>query len=181
MIEDAKKFIDVNDQSFEDLISDLETSRVTIEKERLEIEQYKAEVAQLKQKLETKQENLAKQKENILRQANEDARKILQDAKDYADQTIRDMNKLAAGKMDNMKEMENKMFIVERAADAMRKNGVVPEFVPIRGGTDGARLSFEGLPCPNLSTGGANYHSRYEYACVEDIETMVSVLCTILS
>ena len=112
MIEDAKKFIDVNDQSFEDLISDLETSRITIEKERLEIEQYKAEVAQLKQKLETKQENLAKQKENILRQANEEARKILQDAKDYADQTIRDMNKLAAGKMDNMKEMEKKRSAV---------------------------------------------------------------------
>lgn len=98
MIEEAKKFIDANDQSFEDLIADLETSRSTIEKERLEIEQYKAEVAQLKQKLEVKQDNLSKQKERILREANEQARKILQDAKDYADQTIRDMNKLAAGK-----------------------------------------------------------------------------------
>ena len=82
----------------------------------------------------------------------------------------------------NMKEMlADKMFIVERAADAMRANGVTPAFVPIRGGTDGARLSFEGLPCPNLSTGGENYHSRFEYACVEDMETMVDVLCTILS
>ena len=112
MIDEAKKFIDVNDQSFEDLIADLETSRSTIEKERLEIEQYKAEVAGLKQKLETKQDNLSKQKERILREANEQARKILQDAKDYADQTIRDMNKLAAGKTGNMKELEKKRSAV---------------------------------------------------------------------
>lgn len=112
MIEDAKKFIDANDQSFEDLISDLESSRTIIEKERLEIEAYKAEVSKLKEKLEAKQDNLAKQKERILRDANEQARKILQDAKDYADQTIRDMNKLAAGKVDNMKEMEKKRSAV---------------------------------------------------------------------
>ena len=112
MIKEAKKFIDANDQSFEDLIADLETSRSTIEKERLEIEQYKGEVAQLKQKLEAKQDNLSKQKERILREANEQARKILQDAKDYADQTIRDMNKLAAGKADNLKEMERKRSAV---------------------------------------------------------------------
>ena len=112
MIEDAKKFIDANDQSFEDLISDLESSRTIIEKELLEIEAYKAEVSKLKEKLEAKQDNLAKQKERILRDANEQARKILQDAKDYADQTIRDMNKLAAGKIDNMKEMEKKRSAV---------------------------------------------------------------------
>ena len=112
MIDEAKKFIDANDQSFEDLIADLETSRSTIEKERLEIEQYKAEVAQLKQKLEVKQDNLSKQKERILREANEQARKILQDAKDYADQTIRDMNKLAAGKTGDMKELEKKRSAV---------------------------------------------------------------------
>ena len=112
MIDEAKKFIDVNDQSFEDLIADLETSRSTIEKERLEIEQYKSQVAGLKQKLETKQDKLSKQKERILREANEQARKILQDAKDYADQTIRDMNKLAAGKTGNMKELEKKRSAV---------------------------------------------------------------------
>jgi len=108
MIEEAKKYIDTNDQSFEDLISDLETSRSTIEKERLEIEQYKAEVAVLKEKVEAKQDNLAKQKERILRDANEQARKILQDAKDYADQTIRDLNKVASGKATSMKDLENK-------------------------------------------------------------------------
>ena len=112
MIDEAKKFIDANDQSFEDLIADLETSRSTIEKERLEIEQYRVEVAGLKQKLETKQDNLSKQKERILREANEQARKILQDAKDYADQTIRDMNKLAAANTGNMKELEKKRSAV---------------------------------------------------------------------
>ena len=48
--------------------------------------------------------------------------------------------------------------------------------VPIRGGTDGARLSWEGLPCPNLSTGGENFHGVYEFACIEDMEKMVDVL-----
>lgn len=81
----------------------------------------------------------------------------------------------------NMKEIfEDKMYIVERAEQAMRACGIEPRRMPIRGGTDGARLSFEGLPCPNLSTGGENYHSRFEYACVEDMEAMVDVLVRIL-
>ena len=54
--------------------------------------------------------------------------------------------------------------------------GILPKVVPIRGGTDGARLSYMGLPCPNLCTGGRNYHSRYEYICVQDMEKMVEVL-----
>lgn len=140
MIEDAKKFIDTNDQNFEDLIADLEISRSTIEKERLEIEQYKGEVAALKAKLETKQDNLSKQKEKILRDANEQARKILQDAKDYADQTIRDMNRLTSGKTANMKELEQKRSAVrdklsktdERLAlkTAMAKNNRPQDFHP---------------------------------------------------
>ena len=109
MIDDARKYLSTADQSFEDLLADLETSRSTIEKEREEIQNYKAEVARLKEKLESRQENLARQKENILREANEKARQILQEAKDYADQTIRDMNKLAAGKsLVSAKEMEKK-------------------------------------------------------------------------
>ncbi len=81
----------------------------------------------------------------------------------------------------NMKEtMTDKTEIIERAAHAMRACGAEPEFLPIRGGTDGARLSYEGLPCPNLSTGCENGHSRFEFACVEDMETMVSVLVTLL-
>ena len=77
----------------------------------------------------------------------------------------------------NMKEkIEPHMELIENAKRAMEKAGAVPVTVPIRGGTDGARLSFEGLPCPNLSTGGRNYHGRFEYACVQDMEKMVEVL-----
>ncbi len=113
MIEDARKYLSAADQSFEDLLADLETSRSTIEKEREDIQNYKKEIARLKEKLEARQENLSRQKENILRDANEKARKILQDAKDYADQTIRDMNKLAAGKsLESAREMEKKRSAV---------------------------------------------------------------------
>ena len=70
--------------------------------------------------------------------------------------------------------------ITARIESAMRKAGVKPEFEPIRGGTDGARLSFEGLPCPNLSTGGMNFHSIYEAIPVKSLEKMTDVLITIL-
>ncbi len=107
IIDDAHKNMDVADQNFEDLLSDLEYSRKTIEKEREDIENYKEEIAQLKKKLETKQENITQQKERILRKANEQAQEILQEAKDFADKTIRDMNKLAADGIDQ-REMEKK-------------------------------------------------------------------------
>ena len=82
----------------------------------------------------------------------------------------------------NMKEkIEPCMFIVERAKKAMEAVGIVPETVPIRGGTDGARLSFMGLPCPNLCTGGANYHSRFEYVPVEDMEKITEMLVRLLT
>ena len=71
--------------------------------------------------------------------------------------------------------------ITARIESAMRKAGVKPEFEPIRGGTDGARLSFEGLPCPNLSTGGMNFHSIYEAIPVKSLEKMTDVLINILS
>ncbi len=77
----------------------------------------------------------------------------------------------------NMKEIiADNMFIVENAMAAMRECGVEPVCVPIRGGTDGARLSFMGLPCPNLCTGGENFHSRFEFACVEDMKTCVRII-----
>ncbi len=98
LIEDAKKHVTEQDIAFEDLISDLETSRVTIEREREEIKHYKAEVETLKQKLEQKQERFEEQKERILREATEQARDILQGAKDYADETIRKFNKGLSGK-----------------------------------------------------------------------------------
>ena len=82
----------------------------------------------------------------------------------------------------NMKEkIEPVMYVVDRAMDAMRAVGMNPKAVPIRGGTDGARLSFEGLPCPNLCTGGENYHGRFEYIPVEDMETCVNMLVQLLT
>ncbi len=82
----------------------------------------------------------------------------------------------------NMKEkIEPCMFIVERAKKAMEAVGIAPVTVPIRGGTDGARLSFMGLPCPNLCTGGANYHSRFEYVPVEDMERITQMLVQLLT
>ena len=81
----------------------------------------------------------------------------------------------------NMKEqILPHMEIVDRAKAAMEKNGVVPKVQPIRGGTDGARLSFMGLPCPNLCACGENFHGRYEYVPVEDLEVMTQVLKTLI-
>ena len=82
----------------------------------------------------------------------------------------------------NMRQIiEQSMFVVDRAKNAIEELGIRPIVVPIRGGTDGARLSFVGLPCPNLGTGGENYHGRYEYACAEDMELCVRVLINILT
>ncbi len=97
IIEDAKRHITEDKESFEDLLANLENSRVTIEKERLEIAGYKEEVKALKQKLEAKQEKIDQAKEKILRQANEEAREILQNAKELADETIRIFQKAEAG------------------------------------------------------------------------------------
>ena len=81
----------------------------------------------------------------------------------------------------NMKKcIEPCMHIVQKAKKAMRDAGMEPVEVPIRGGTDGARLSYEGLPCPNLCTGGENYHGRFEYIPVEDMEKCVQMLINIL-
>ena len=82
----------------------------------------------------------------------------------------------------NMKQcIEPVMYVVERAKEAMAAVGMKPREVPIRGGTDGARLSYEGLPCPNLCTGGENYHGRFEYIPVEDMELCVKMLVEILA
>ena len=82
----------------------------------------------------------------------------------------------------NMKQcIEPCMFVVERAMKAMAAVGMKPEALPIRGGTDGARLSYEGLPCPNLCTGGENYHGRFEYIPVEDMELCVDMLVELLT
>ena len=81
----------------------------------------------------------------------------------------------------NMKEMiVPHMHIIEAAEEAMRLNGLSPKCVPIRGGTDGARLSYMGLPCPNLPTGGVNFHSIHEFISVQSMETMVKVLIELM-
>lgn len=77
----------------------------------------------------------------------------------------------------NMKEiLRPHAHLMENACRALRELGVEPVITPVRGGTDGARLSYMGLPCPNLCTGGANYHSRFEYACVQSMETVTKLL-----
>ncbi|SFG39407.1 peptidase T [Oribacterium sp. WCC10] len=78
----------------------------------------------------------------------------------------------------NMREKiePDNMYLIDAAEEAFRKAGVEPKTVPIRGGTDGAQLSFKGLPCPNLSTGGENYHGIYEYLNINSMRKMVSVL-----
>ena len=80
----------------------------------------------------------------------------------------------------NMKEkILPVMHVIRRAEKAMRDAGVEPVTVPIRGGTDGARLSYEGLPCPNLSTGGENYHGIHEFVSADAMEKMVEVIVNI--
>lgn len=77
----------------------------------------------------------------------------------------------------NMREViEKHMHLVVNAREIMLKKGVEPLVVPIRGGTDGARLSFMGLPCPNLCTGGHNFHGRFEYICAESMGKVVDIL-----
>lgn len=80
----------------------------------------------------------------------------------------------------NMREkIEDNLFVVDRAKEAMLSLGVEPIVVPIRGGTDGARLSFMGLPCPNICTGGANFHSRFEFVCVESMDKITDIIIKI--
>ena len=82
----------------------------------------------------------------------------------------------------NMRQkIEPCMYVVERAMRAMKNVGMNPVAVPIRGGTDGARLSYMGLPCPNLCTGGENYHGRFEYISVEDMDLCTRMLVEILT
>ena len=105
IIDEAKNQMEQKDESFEDLLANLENSRVTIEKEREEIASYKQEIETLKNRLQQKEVRFSEQKEKMLSKAREEAQKILQDAKDTADQTIRNINKLAKSSGVN-KELE---------------------------------------------------------------------------
>ena len=136
LIEDAKGRISESDENFEDLLSDLEASRVTIEKERAEIQSYKTEIETLKKKLEEKQERLDNSRDKILREANEQAMNILKEAKDAADETIRNFNKYGKGTAP-MSEMEkertkirNKMSETEKKLAGSKKAANINHKVP---------------------------------------------------
>jgi tripeptide aminopeptidase len=82
----------------------------------------------------------------------------------------------------NMREIvDGRMDIVQRALDAYRAIGVTPIISPIRGGTDGAKLTFKGLPCPNIATGGMNFHGRFECVAVEDMDKMTDMLVQLVT
>ena len=104
IIEDAKRHITQDKESFEDLLANLENSRLTIEKEQAEIESYKREVQALKERLQSKQEKIDQSRDRIIREANEEAREILQNAKELADETIRTFQK--AGAATSIKDLE---------------------------------------------------------------------------
>lgn len=100
IIDKAKEQISAQDESFEDVLSSLENSRITIENERMEIQRYKEEIQLLKERLENKQEKLDERKDKILRQANEEAHALLQEAKEYADQTMKMFHKFQKDHVD---------------------------------------------------------------------------------
>ena len=106
IIEDAKNHLESEDETFEDVISRLEENRVTIEKERAEIENYKAEIARLKSGLEKKEERFDERRDKMIRKANEEAQQILREAKETADRTIKNINKLAASSGIDTKALE---------------------------------------------------------------------------
>jgi tripeptide aminopeptidase len=82
----------------------------------------------------------------------------------------------------NMKEkILPHMEIIDKLSDAMRRNGVEPKIIPIRGGTDGAVLSYKGLPCPNICTGGENYHGKYEFVSVDAMEKIKDIIKTLMT
>ena len=93
ILSDASERLNAEDVHFEDIVSDLEHARISLEKEQAEVESYKAEIASLKEKLQAKNERLDERTDNIIRKANEQAAAILKDAKDFADETIKAMNK----------------------------------------------------------------------------------------
>ncbi len=143
ILEDARRNMDEQQQNFEDLIADLEKSRTEIEKEKQEISSYEAQVENLKKRLEEKQDDLSRRKNQILDEANEEASAILNNAKDYADETIRRINKLASAGGADMKALEAERLRIREAAGrsssgrkneakdtARRKNYTASDFHP---------------------------------------------------
>lgn len=121
IIEEARGQLSQQDEDFESLISDLETSRVTIEREREEINHYKDEIERLKKRLEQKQETLDASRERILREANEQAHAILREAKEYADTTIKNFNKFGKQGIDS-RAMEQERSRLREKMSSVEKN-----------------------------------------------------------
>ena len=129
IIEEAKTHIETEDETFEDIISHLEESRLTIEREQQEINTYKAEIARLKSRLEQKAEQFDERKEKMIRSANEEAQRILREAKETADRTIKNINKMASSSgidtkaleaersrlRDNLKQVESQLSLRQEA------------------------------------------------------------------
>lgn len=109
IIEDAKKHITQDKESFEDLLANLENSRLTIEKEQAEIETYKREIQTLKERLESKQEKINQSRDRIIREANEEAREILQSAKELADETIRTFQKVGSASIKDLEKSRRRV------------------------------------------------------------------------
>lgn len=130
IIEEAKTHLTDKDESFEDVIANLEDSRRTIEREQEEIDRYKKEVEQLKSRLEQKQTRLDSSRDAILQKANEEARAILQEAKDFADATMRNFNKFGKENI-SAKEMEQERArLREKLSKVERKTAIKPEAKP---------------------------------------------------
>ncbi len=121
IIEDAKGRMSENEENFEDLLADLEKSRLTLEQEQLEINQYKEEIRRAKDALAKKQERLDSSREKILREANEQAYRILKEAKDIADETIRNFNKFGSAQAP-MSEMEKERAKIRSKMDDTQKH-----------------------------------------------------------
>lgn len=121
IIDDAKNRLESNDEAFEDLLANLEASRVTIEKERAEISDYKAEIESLKKRLEQKEERFDERRDKLLKNANEEAQRILREAKETADSTIRNINKLAKDSGVG-KELEAERTKLREKLDKVDKN-----------------------------------------------------------
>ena len=117
LIEDAKTHLSAKDENFEDVIAELEHSRVTLEKEQMEIQSYKEEIRKLRNELQRKQENIDQRRDKLLKDANDKAAAILQEAKDYADETIKNFHKFGKANI-SIKDMEQQRSKLREKIDS---------------------------------------------------------------
>ena len=117
LIEDAKTHLSAKDENFEDVIAELEHSRITLEKEQMEIQSYKEEIRKLRNELQRKQENIDQRREKLLKDANDKAAAILQEAKDYADETIKNFHKFRKANI-SIKDMEQQRSKLREKIDS---------------------------------------------------------------